>query len=113
MHLQKIIAIAVVLAFPLPAMASYTEPHVVGDKIYFPGNTPSQKSSIESLGKQRSPGANACGIAKASITTSNPWTTFTYNGQTYTLANLPVYSKASVCAKVGGSHVLYIPQQIP
>ncbi|HLO52499.1 MAG TPA: hypothetical protein VK211_29135 [Kamptonema sp.] len=110
MNIQVIVA-AVILAFsPLAAIASYTQPHVVGDKIYFPGNAPSQKSSIESLGKTRSPSANACGVAKAAITASNPWTTFTYNGQTYQLVNLPIYTKPSVCAKVGGSYILYIPQ---
>jgi hypothetical protein len=70
---------------------------------------PSQKASIESLGKIRTPSANKCGIASASITSSNPWTTFNYQGQTYQLNVLETHTMPHVCKVVGGVPVIYVP----
>jgi|SRR6476620_8323973 len=98
------------IAFPQSAIASYSQPHIVGSKIYFPNLLPSQKASIESLGKTRTPGANKCGVASASITASNPWTSFTYGGTTYQLSSLEVHTKSHLCKIVNGVPMIYIPQ---
>jgi hypothetical protein len=106
--IAALIAFAAIV-FPQSAIAQYNQPHIVGSKIYFPNLQPSQKASIESLGKTRTPSANKCGIASASITASNPWTAFSYGGQTYQLANLQIHTATHVCKVVNGVPVIYIP----
>ena len=100
----------VAIAFPQSAIAAYNQPHIVGNKIYFPNLPSSQKASIESLGKIRTPGANKCGVASASITVSNSWTSFTYGGATYQLSSIETHTKPHLCKIVNGTPVIYIPQ---
>ncbi len=104
--LAAVISIAL---FPISAIAAYNQPHIVGSKIYFPNLPPSQKASIESLGKTRTPSANKCGVASASITASNPWTTFAYGGQTYQLSAIETHTMPHICKAVNGMPVIYIP----
>lgn len=100
----------ITIAFPQSAIAAYTQPHIVGNKIYFPNLPSSQKASIESLGKIRTPGANKCGVASASITVSNSWTSFTYGGTTYQLSSIETYTKPHLCKIVNGTPIIYVPQ---
>ncbi|MEG4329230.1 hypothetical protein [Microcoleus sp. herbarium5] len=106
-----LVAVISIASFPTFSLAAYNQPHIVGSKIYFPNLPSSQKASIESLGKVRSPSANRCGVASASITTSNPWTTFTYGGQTYQLLQLETHTATHVCKIINGSPTIYIPMQ--
>jgi hypothetical protein len=102
-------AVISITLFPLSGIAAYNQPHLVGSKIYFPNLPPSQKASIESLGKIRTPSANKCGVASASVTASNPWTSFTYNGATYQLSAIETHTLPSTCKTINGMPVIYIP----
>jgi hypothetical protein len=104
--LTAVISIAL---FPISAIAAYNQPHIVGSKIYLPNLLPSQKALIESLGKIRTPGANKCGVASASITGSNPWTSFSYGGTTYQLNSIETHTRSHICKVVNGLPVIYIP----
>lgn len=106
-----LIGVILIVSFPALSIAAYNQPHIVGSKIYFPNLPPSQKALIESLGKVRTPSANRCGVASAAITASNPWTSFTYGGQTYQLSALETHTSTHVCRVVNGTPTIYIPAQ--